>query len=338
MENKWVILDRSDDLACGKIWARCACGVEKRISKYHLRDGRTKSCGGCKVIVGNIYGILKALEVAEPEIRDGRKHKNRWLCECTECGARTTKTTTVVASKKGSCDSKTCRFKPVIAAQNRLYGTYKRSARDRGLSFDITYNLFIELTSSDCEYCGIKPATVQRGAKKNGDYLYNGLDRIDPKCGYTHDNVVPCCKYCNYGKFDRSPTEFKQWAQKLVSKPLWEPKCWGRVWHRLYDQHLHESLLEVEPGWCSSIHVHHHRYNCFVSKSATILIDIYATPETKAIETKILAPGQSTVVPPEIWHRFRVLERGSLVELYWSDVGNPCLTEDITRHNQGGRW
>ena len=46
----------------------------------------------------------------------------------------------------------------------------------------------------------------------------NGLDRVDNNKGYTIDNVVPCCKRCNYAKNNQTPREFKEWVKKVYNK------------------------------------------------------------------------------------------------------------------------
>ena len=49
----------------------------------------------------------------------------------------------------------------------------------------------------------------------SGDFVYNGLDRVDNEKGYTIDNVVPCCKHCNYAKRNRSVEEFIDWIAQV---------------------------------------------------------------------------------------------------------------------------
>ena len=74
------------------------------------------------------------------------------------------------------------------------YTEYKRHAKERNIKFNISLKDFITLINQSCYYCGKYPA--------------NGLDRIDSSKGYTLDNVVPCCKYCNRAKSDLSLEEF----------------------------------------------------------------------------------------------------------------------------------
>lgn len=53
-----------------------------------------------------------------------------------------------------------------------------------------------------CNYCGLKPQFP---------HTRNGIDRIDSSKGYTENNCVSCCKFCNYAKGDHLLDDFKTW-------------------------------------------------------------------------------------------------------------------------------
>lgn len=65
------------------------------------------------------------------------------------------------------------------------YNQAVRSAYSRKKSWNITPELYAELASKPCDYCG----------GKTGSGV--GLDRLNHKVGYEIDNVVPCCPSCN---------------------------------------------------------------------------------------------------------------------------------------------
>lgn len=44
---------------------------------------------------------------------------------------------------------------------------------------------------------------------EHGQFLFNGIDRIDSLKGYILENVVTCCYQCNYAKSDLDIEEFK---------------------------------------------------------------------------------------------------------------------------------
>jgi len=337
---KWTIIPHNQKLKSGYVWCRCKCGTEKAVSKYHLRDGKSSSCGNCNNdLVGKQYGRLTVIKKLKPKKINGKNHTNVWKCECA-CGRKVKRVTSSLlrAPSTYSC-SQACKFGYGTAALNRLFSTYKRSAKDRNIRFDLDLDQFATLTSSNCHYCSSTPQSIQKSTHNNGDYFYNGIDRIDPKRGYIKGNVVPCCKYCNSAKLDRTSEEFHEWINQLLRKPTWEPKCWGRVWHRFNDRHLNESLLEINKGWQCSIHWHENRWNCFVSIDATIGIEDFgeSTKPPQIIKTTMVHPGESLIVRPKTWHRFFVIDSGRLVEIYWTTNGAECNIHDIIRHDIGGK-
>jgi hypothetical protein len=103
---------------------------------------------------------------------------------------------------------------------NYLYRRYLKKAHKRGYAFELGKDVFKSLTGQPCHYCGKPPSTRVNRPGSYGDYIYNGLDRIDSSRGYTLDNVVPACFTCNQRKSDASMAEFKEWV--------------SRVYHRLY--------------------------------------------------------------------------------------------------------
>lgn len=100
------------------------------------------------------------------------------------------------------------------AARNKVVSYYKRCAKNRDLSFNLTNEEVYTFFTNDCHYCGAYPATVYK--HKSGNFVYNGIDRKDNDLGYTKENCVSCCKMCNLAKRDVSYEDFLKWIQKLV--------------------------------------------------------------------------------------------------------------------------
>lgn len=103
-----------------------------------------------------------------------------------------------------------------VAAFNKLYGRYKRNARQRKIEFYLSEFEFREITSSNCHYCNSNPSqNMGLFFKKTGDYIHNGIDRIDSNESYKIGNVVPCCGICNRAKHSLSYEKFKEWIGKI---------------------------------------------------------------------------------------------------------------------------
>lgn len=102
-----------------------------------------------------------------------------------------------------------------VASFYNLLRHYKIEATKRGLAFTLTEEQFAQLTKQNCFYCGIEPSTVYKRNHGNGEYIYNGIDRIDNNLGYDIDNVVACCKICNMAKHTMSVPQFRDWIERV---------------------------------------------------------------------------------------------------------------------------
>lgn len=105
---------------------------------------------------------------------------------------------------------------PTEAACNDLLNRYKHSAKVRKLNFELSYEEFREITSSNCFYCGVVPSQVRNCKGCQDNYSYNGIDRIDSSLGYVVSNVVPCCGICNRAKSDLKQEDFIQYLDRIV--------------------------------------------------------------------------------------------------------------------------
>lgn len=100
----------------------------------------------------------------------------------------------------------------VRASLKRLHRQYVRVCKRKNVYWEISLEDFQRLTSQPCTYCNKPPL------QKSRTYVYNGLDRMDPRFGYTLDNVAPCCKECNGIKSNRlTPEEMKAVGQALTA-------------------------------------------------------------------------------------------------------------------------
>ena len=84
------------------------------------------------------------------------------------------------------------------------YSKYKSGSIIRKKKFDISKKFFNELISKSCHYCGC-----------SGE-LGIGVDRFDNNIGYTEENCVACCNYCNYMKRSSEYSKFLDCIKKIV--------------------------------------------------------------------------------------------------------------------------
>jgi hypothetical protein len=80
---------------------------------------------------------------------------------------------------------------------NERLNKYKRNARIRNYDFLLSSEDFRQLLDTPCYYCG--------GAG-------GGVDRVDNSIGYVLDNVVACCRACN-------------WTKRILSKQAFIKIC-----------------------------------------------------------------------------------------------------------------
>jgi len=105
------------------------------------------------------------------------------------------------------------------AACNAVISHYKQAAKVRGLPWDLSREEAKELFLGNCAYCGKEPSQVLRANRQNelnGDFIYNGLDRVNNELGYSLNNCVPACKDCNYMKKCLTLAEFKDHVRRVA--------------------------------------------------------------------------------------------------------------------------
>ena len=102
-----------------------------------------------------------------------------------------------------------------IPAFNKLYRTYKNSAKWRGYIFKLSSKIFKKITQQRCYYCGVKPSQKSRLRGCDGTYMFNGIDRVDNSKGYIEGNIVACCKWCNIMKRDSTQEDFLEHVKKI---------------------------------------------------------------------------------------------------------------------------
>jgi len=116
------------------------------------------------------------------------------------------------------------------------YAQYIRSAKNRGIAFELSSEEFKSIVCQSCFYCG----TVTAGESV-------GIDRFDNTKGYTVENCRPCCDTCNRMKWTFHPLFFIEKCKILAGKP--SPPDFFQTWvsyytrpNPIYSQYKYDAL------------------------------------------------------------------------------------------------
>ena len=188
-------------------------------------------------ITNKKFGRLTIVEITGTSTI-GKQKRRIVKCVC-DCGNE--KLVPLTYLKRGQITSCGCRLLETSADNLRLAHTKlfdngvwekdprtasaKKAWRNSYADEDISFEEFMTLSQQNCFYCGAIPANIcsaygDRNSifrQENGDFIYNGLDRVDNTRGHSKDNVVPCCIDCNKSKLDRSQEEFLVWIKKIYN-------------------------------------------------------------------------------------------------------------------------
>ena len=196
--------------------------MERREHRWRTKPMYDKS--------GEKFGNLTILGFSRYELKKSAAgRKLFWNCIC-DCGkGKEVENSNLICGSVKSCG---CLAKKHIkkvhkgninknAAFESVLKQYISGARERDLIFELTIERFRKLTKSNCFYCGSKPKRVRdrNGSHifKNSKYIYNGVDRLDNRVGYTNENCVACCTDCNIAKGTKSREDFLTWVVSIYN-------------------------------------------------------------------------------------------------------------------------
>jgi hypothetical protein len=178
--------------------------------------------------------IFTRLTVIGPAEHQGKKKAPAWTCRC-ECGnIHIVKAEYLRSGSVKSCGclnrEKTGERAKLLFTSTSKDALIKASAKSvyRNNYSEMNFDDFYRISQQNCYYCNAKPFSkfnINKGprnsefAQENGWFYYNGLDRLDNSISnHTVENCVPCCKFCNIAKRDRTAKEFLLWIRKLAKK------------------------------------------------------------------------------------------------------------------------
>lgn len=206
----------------------CDCGNKIVVRGGSLKDKKngTKSCGCISVeimknnrysrldLTGLKFGKLTVLEFSHLD----KRQSAFWKCQC-ECGNITVKRATSlsrgVVNSCGCLHYEKSSIEPGLASFNNLFLSYKLGASYRNIPFELSEDEFKKLTKGSCYYCGAEPSKIRK-ITTNGEYIFNGVDRINSKDSYRIGNVVSCCSTCNKIKMDLDVDFFLSHIRQII--------------------------------------------------------------------------------------------------------------------------
>ncbi len=203
----------------------CECGKIKTIRLDAVHSGRSSSCGCMSGTLGMVFktnipaigtktNMLTLLSIERKMGKRVKKYIGTYLCDCGN--KKEIPLQSVITEHTKSCG---CYHKPLNSDQlptevYTLLDRYKRGAKKRNLSYTLTNEQFLTLTSSNCHYCNSMPSQkIERHIAKV--YTYNGIDRIDNSIGYEYNNCVSSCAKCNSMKTDYKVEDFLKHINKI---------------------------------------------------------------------------------------------------------------------------
>jgi len=184
-----------------------------------VRDKSIKNLSGKrfgKLVVQNNYERIKS----------GKGKVTKWLCRC-DCGNEVWVQRSSLRRKVNGARSCGCligirnrelrRKEYGFAAKKHAYFNYTGRCKQRNIVFELDLDSFISIVKQNCYYCGVSPMNKIVTGDNNGDFLCNGIDRVDNSKGYIEGNCVPCCRICNRAKDIMSKEEFFNWVEKIYN-------------------------------------------------------------------------------------------------------------------------
>jgi len=165
--------------------------------------------------LGNRYGNLIVVECLFRRING----QFMWWCVC-DCGEP--KAIRGGSLRNGETQSCGClrggnaRLSYGESSKRSLLKSYKECAKRRGYSWSLSQEQFFRITNQPCAYCGATPSqSHKRNRDSYGDFIYNGIDRVENSFGYTPTNIVACCTTCNVAKSNQTVEQFKTWIRRV---------------------------------------------------------------------------------------------------------------------------
>ncbi len=222
---KWTLVSQTR-----RYWeCRCVCGAVRSVSKGNLKSGGSLGCFDCSRSVSSTLlepGTLWGKWLILGSCKDSKAR--RVMAVCTKCGREKSVLENSIRSGR-STQCSTCGnrekaqgLRKTLAqrAAATKYNSYRNGAFDRDISWSLSFDDFAALIFRNCHYCGSPPETIYTVKDERGHVAHSGVDRVDNNVGYTVDNCVPCCRFCNIAKGTYDVHTFVARCYRVVNKAI----------------------------------------------------------------------------------------------------------------------
>jgi len=170
-----------------------SCGLIKCIDEFYKRSSSRNGLHSMCKLCSNAYGrARRRIPEARQKMREYEKRRNKTEARKNQVKRRCIEQASSI-KKYYQIKGQTVRGR---------YARYKGTAKHRNIEFNLSFLEFMKLWQKNCHYCNSEIKTI-------------GLDRIDNTKGYTVNNIVSCCTYCNKMKLDRTTEQFIQHVEKI---------------------------------------------------------------------------------------------------------------------------
>ena len=195
-----------------KVCSRCK--QEKPLSDFYYRKKRSRYRSACKVCIAAYKKITgPATQKRYYDSAKGKATRKRYYAQnrekiITAQKEYKIKNKDILAKKRKEWYSEN---RDEILSKRRLwnltpegrYKQYKYKAKERGLSFELSFEQFCGLWQKPCTYCGASIDTI-------------GIDRVDNSIGYNIKNIVSCCFSCNTKKGQMTCEQWNRTLKKEI--------------------------------------------------------------------------------------------------------------------------
>jgi hypothetical protein len=193
---------------------RCDCGTESVVQTDSLLRGVALHCVGCRSEARKLDLYNRKFTNLTPLRHEKtRAGEYEWVCQC-DCGNYVSvRGYDLLSGRRKACARNGSCCGPRRRGRGYLFDLFKKNAILRNLPFELTLEELVSICEQPCYICGKLPSQIVGGYK--GNFVYNGIDRIDNLKGYIPTNCAACCGVCNHMKCATSLVEFKLHVERI---------------------------------------------------------------------------------------------------------------------------